>query len=127
VAGIIIVLGVAAAATPGSVIAASQFMVSLAGIYFAAALRCGLGIALLVVARRSRAPAILRLMGAALLIAGLTMPLLGVESAKARIEWEADHMMFFRLEGVIFVWAGVVVYRLSQPPTNNSRERTREG
>ena len=126
VAGITITLGVAAAVAPGIVIAASQSMVSLAGIYFAAALRCGIGVALLFIARQSRAPAILRIMGAALLVAGLTMPLLGVESAKARIEWEADHMMFFRLEGVIFVWAGVIVYRISQPPPNNSLEPTRE-
>jgi hypothetical protein len=126
VAGIIIALGVAAAVAPGIVIAASQSMVSLTGIYFAAALRCGLGVALLFVARGSRAPATLRIMGAALLVAGLTMPFLGVDSAKARIEWEAAHMMFFRLEGVLFVWAGVVVYELSQPPPNNSRERARE-
>ena len=127
VAGIIITLGVAAAVAPGIVIASSQSMVSLLGIYFAAALRCGIGVALLVVARGSRAPAVLRIMGAALLVAGLTMPFLGVDSAKARIEWEAEHMMFFRLEGVIFVLAGVVVYKLSQPPPNNSLERTREG
>lgn len=127
VAGIFMALGVGAAVAPGIVIAASHSMVSLAGIYFAAALRCGLGVALLFVARRSRAPAILRIMGVALLAAGLTMPFLGVDSAKARIEWEAEHMMFFRLEGVLFVWAGVVIYKLSQPPPNNSSERTRDG
>ena len=66
-------------------------------------------------------------MGAVSLVAGLTMPFLGVDNAKARIEWEAAHMMFFRLEGVLFVWAGVVVYKLSQPPPNKSLERTREG
>jgi hypothetical protein len=127
VAGTIVALGVAAAVAPGIVIAASQSMVSLSGIYFAAALRCGIGVALLFVARRFRAPATLRIMGAAVLMAGLTMPFLGVDSAKARIEWEAEHIMFFRLEGVLFVWAGVVVYKLSQPPPNTSLERTREG
>jgi hypothetical protein len=126
-AGIIISLGVAVTVVPGMVIAASQSFVSLTGIYFAAALRCAVGGALLFVARGSRAPAILRIMGAASLVAGLTMPLLGVDSAKARIEWEAEHMMFFRLEGVLFVWAGVIVYTLSRPPPDKSLERTREG
>ena len=127
VAGIIISLGVAAAMAPGLVIAASQSMVSLTGILFAAALRCGIGVALLFVAGGSRAPAILRIIGAVSLVAGLTMPFLGVDNARARVEWEAEHLMFFRLEGVLFVLAGVVVYSLSQPPPNNSLERTRVG
>ena len=127
VAAIFIALGVAAAVAPDLVIAASQSMVSLAGIYVAAAVRCGLGVALLLIAPSSRAPAILRIIGAALLVAGLTMPLLGLGDARARVEWEAQHIPFFRLEGVLFVVAGVVLYKLSQPPPNTSLERTREG
>ena len=115
VAGVFIALGVAAAVAPDTVIASSRYMVSPVGIYAAAALRSGIGVALLLVARGSRAPAILRIMGLALLIAGLTMPILGVDSAKERIEWEAKHMMFLRMEGVLFAWAGFVVYKLSKP------------
>ena len=125
VAGTFITLGVAAAVVPGVVIIASQSLVSLVGIYFAAAVRCGIGVALLFVAKYSRAPTILRVMGAALLVAGLTMPHLGVGSARARVEWEAEHVTFFRLEGVLFVLAGFVVYKLSQPPTKTSLQRTR--
>jgi hypothetical protein len=55
-------------------------------------------------------------MGVALLIAGLTMPILGVDSANARIEWEANHMMFLRMEGVLFICAGLVAYKLSKTP-----------
>ena len=88
VAGTTIFLGIAAAVAPGMVIDASQSMVSLTGIYFAAVLRCGIGVALLFVARGSWVPAILRIMGTASLVAGLTMPLLGVDNAKARIDWE---------------------------------------
>ncbi|MEO8064172.1 MAG: hypothetical protein ABI821_15670 [Pseudomonadota bacterium] len=110
-------------------------MVSPVGVYAAAALRCGIGIALLLIARESRAPAILGIMGVALLVAGFTYPFLGVDSARARIEWEAGHMMFLRLEGVLFAWAGLLVHKLSKPrdagfsnaPSNNSLERTREG
>ena len=120
VAGVFIALGVAAAVVPDTVIASSRHMVSPAGIYAAAALRSGIGVALLLVARGSRAPAILRVMAVALLIAGLTMPLLGVDNAKARIEWEAKHMLFLRMEGVLFAWAGLVVHRLSKPPDHRA-------
>jgi hypothetical protein len=113
VAGVFIALGVAAAVAPDAVIASSRYLVSPAGIYTAAALRSGIGVALLLVAPGSRAPAILRIMGVALLAAGLTMPMLGVDNARARIEWEAAHTTFLRLEGVIFVWAGLVVYKLA--------------
>lgn len=135
VAGVFVALGVATALAPDTVIAMSRHMVSPAGIYAAAALRCGIGIALLLIARESRAPAILGIMGVALIIAGCTFPFLGVDSAKARIEWEAGHMMFLRVEGVLFVWAGLVVHKLSKPQeaecatvtSNTSLERTREG
>jgi len=114
VAGVFILFGVVAAVAPDTAIALSRHLVSPLGIYAAAALRCGVGVALLLIARGSSAPAILRFMGMALLIAGLTFPALGVDSAKARIEWEARHTMFLRLEGVLFVWAGLVVDKLSR-------------
>jgi hypothetical protein len=114
VAGLLIVLGLATALVPDIVITSSRYMVSPVGIYAAAALRSGIGAALLLVARGSRAPTILRIMGVVSLIAGLTFPFLGVDSAKARIEWEANHLMFLRMEGVLFAWAGLVVYKLSK-------------
>ena len=125
VASVFIALGIAAAIAPDTVIASSRYMVSPVGIYAAAVLRCGIGIALLFVAKGSRAPAIFRIMGLALLIMGLTMPILGVDNAKARIEWEAEHMMFLRMEGVLFMWAGFVIYKLFKPP-DKSLECTRK-
>jgi hypothetical protein len=47
VAGVFVVLGVAAAVLPESVIAASRYLVSPLGIFAAAALRVGIGAALL--------------------------------------------------------------------------------
>jgi hypothetical protein len=113
VAGVLVTLGVAAAVAPDIVISNSRFLVSPAGIYAAAALRCAMGVLLLVVVRGSRAPEILTIMGLALLIAGTTMPLLGVDNARTRIEGEASHAMFLRLEGLLFAWAGLIVYQLS--------------
>lgn len=69
---------------------------------------------MLLLAPVSGAPAIPRTMGAALLI-GLTFPFLGADSAKARIDWEAQHTTFLRMERVLFAWAGLAVYTLSVP------------
>ncbi len=120
VSGVFILLGAAAAVAPDAAIAISRSLVSPAGIYIAAAIRCALGVALLLVATGSRAPAILRLMGAALLVVGLTMPALGVDSAQARIEWESQHLLFLRLEGALFVWAGLIVVSLGKDQSNAS-------
>jgi hypothetical protein len=113
VAVVFIALGLTATVAPDLAIAGSRHLVSTAGIYAAAALRIGVGAALLLVARGSRAPGILRIMGAALLVAGFTMPMLGLENAKARIEWEANHLVLLRMEGLLFAWAGLVVYKLA--------------
>ena len=130
----LVAIGIATALTPDAVIALSRKLVSPVGIYVAAAVRCAMGLALLLIARGSRAPAVLQTMGVALILAGIVFPFFGVESSKARIEWEADHLLFLRLEGLLFIWGGFVIYKLSRPPeavlvsapSNNSLERTRQ-
>jgi hypothetical protein len=116
VASIFMLLGVAAAVFPDIVMASGRHMVSPAGILAAAAVRIGIGLALLLIARESRAPGILRIMGWALLVMGLAMPFLGVDSARARLDWEAEHTTFLRMEGVLFVWAGFIVLSLARSP-----------
>jgi hypothetical protein len=120
ITSLFVLLGVAAAAVPGVIVASSQYLVSPVGIYAAAVIRCGIGLALLIVARGSRAPGILRVMGCVLLFMGLAMPFMGVDSARARIEWEAEHIPFLRMEGVLFVWAGFIIHKLAQPPKHQS-------
>jgi hypothetical protein len=120
VAGILTVLGIAAAAAPDFVVASSRRMVSPTGIYAAAMLRVVIGLSLVLLAPGSSAPKVLRLMGLAVLVVGMVLPLQGVDGAKARIEWEAAHTTFLRLEGLVFVWAGYVIYKLSRTPPPNS-------
>ena len=113
VAGVLGILGIAAAVAPDFVVESSRRMVSPTGIYVAAALRMGIGVSLLLLAQDSQAPKVLRLMGLAVLAVGIVLPFLGVDSAAARVEWEAAHTTFFRLEGLVFTWAGYVIYKLS--------------
>jgi hypothetical protein len=115
IAGVLAILGAAAAIAPDMVVAAGRRMVSPAGILVAAAVRSGMGLGLLYIARGSSSPGVLRLMGLALLLAGIVMPFLGVESSRARLDWEAEHLTFLRLEGVLFVWAGYIVVSLAKP------------
>lgn len=115
VVGVLCVLGIAAALAPDFVVTSSRRMVSPTGIYAAALLRIAAGASLLFIAPASQAPKVLRLMGLAVVAVGVVLPFLGVDNAKARVEWEAAHTIFLRLEGLVFVWAGYVIYRLTQP------------
>jgi hypothetical protein len=126
VAGIVIAVGIAAAIIPDMVIASSRHMVSLAGLYAAAAFRGGVGFVLLLAARESRAPGILRALGFGALVVGLATPLLGVERAMARLDWEAQHITFLRIEGVLFVWVAFIILSLARPPHHRSSNVARE-
>lgn len=120
IAGVVMAVGVAAAVVPDVVIAIGRYMVSSAGLYAAAAFRGGIGLVLILAARESRAPWILRATGVAVLALGLATPLLGVERATARLAWEAEHVTFLRIEGVLFVWFGFIISALARPPHHRS-------
>jgi len=109
VAGVIVALGVAAVVTPDTVIAIGRHLVSLSGLCAAAAFRVGAGLVLILVARESRAPATLRAIGAVVLVAGVATPFFGVDAARARLDWEAAHLAFFRGEGAAFVFLGGLI------------------
>jgi hypothetical protein len=115
VVGVFTALGTIAAFAPDFVIASSRSMLSPAGVIAAALLRISVGIALLLIARRSRAPLILRTMGMLLVAVGIVLPFLGVENARSRVEWESEHTVFLRIEGILFIWAGYVIHKLAQP------------
>jgi hypothetical protein len=108
-AGIIVVLGVAGVFIPDIVIATGRRWVSPSGLYAAAAFRVGVGLVLIVAARESKAPGILRAIGAVVLVGGVANPFFGVEAAKTRLDWEAAHVAFFRVEGAAFVCLGGVI------------------
>lgn len=76
VTSIAVAIGVATALVPDAVIALSRKLVTPFGIYIAAAVRCGIGFALLLIARGARSPAELRLMGFALYLRELCFPFL---------------------------------------------------
>lgn len=109
VAGVVVALGIAGAVIPDLVIATGRHLVSPSGLYAAAAFRVGVGLVLILAGRESRAPGILRAIGAVVLVAGVATPFFGVEAARARLDWEAAHLGFLRVEGAGFVCLGGLI------------------
>jgi hypothetical protein len=66
-------------------------------------------------ARWSRSPGLLRAIGAVVLVGGMASPLFGVEAARARLDWEAAHLTFFRIEGAMFIFLGSVIVSTLRP------------
>ncbi|MCY2968978.1 MAG: hypothetical protein NT069_36025 [Planctomycetota bacterium] len=109
VAGIVVALGGAGIVVPETLIGIGRHMVTPAGLYAAGALRIGIGLVLILAARQSRAPGMFRAIGALAFVAGLATPIFGVESAQARLNWEAAHLTILRFEGGLFVCLGTMI------------------
>jgi len=91
VALFIMVVGLTGILTPDSLLKVGRYVVTPLGLYAVAVLRVFIGLVLLLVARRSRAPRVLGAVGGVVLVAGLATPLFGVERARAVLDWEATH------------------------------------
>lgn len=125
VAGLIAAIGVAAAVSPDVVIGTGRHLVSPSGLYAAAAFRIGVGLVLILAGLDSLTPGTLRAIGAVALVSGVATPLVGVEAARARLEWEAAHVTFFRFEGAAFVFLGVVIASALRPGRSPSSSTPR--
>jgi hypothetical protein len=89
VALFIMFVGMVGVFKPDSLMTVGRYVVTPVGLYAVAALRVGIGLVLMLVARTSRMPKTLRAFGAVALVAGLVTPLFGVERAWAIFDWEA--------------------------------------
>ena len=89
VAFVIMCVGVTGIFMPETLLSVGRYVVTPNGLYAVAALRVGIGLVLMLVARVSRAPRTLRTLGAVVLVAGLATPLFGVDRARAVLDWEA--------------------------------------
>jgi len=71
------------------------------GLYFAAALRVVLGVALFFAAPTSRAPGLLRLLSVIIIVAGLATPFFGLDRFRRLLDWWSARGPAF-----IRAWAG---------------------
>jgi hypothetical protein len=115
VALFIMVVGVAGILTPDSLLTVGRYVVTPVGLYVVAALRVGIGLVLILVARSSRFPKTLRAFGAVVLVAGLATPLFGVERARAVFAWEATQgtALIRIVAGFLVVLAGFLAFAIA--------------
>jgi len=84
--------------------------------YTAGAVRAAMGLVLILVASNSRWPKILRALGAVVCLQGLAGTLLGLERARAILEWEAMHPALLRAGAVVaLVTGGFIAFAVTKP------------
>jgi hypothetical protein len=109
---VICALGILGMLAPGALVSLTAPWLTPTGLWLAGALRVGIGVVLLLVARPSRHPAVLRVLGVIVIIAGLATPLFGVKRARMVVAWSvAQGSGFIRLWALIaLVLGGYIVY-----------------
>ena len=107
VAFFIMCVGVTGVFMPDTLISVGRYVVTPNGLYAVAALRLGIGLVLMLVARVSRTPKTLRTLGAVVFVAGLATPFFGVDRARAVFDWEATQgTALIRIGAVLAVLMG---------------------
>ena len=107
VALFIVVVGMVGIVSPDSLTTVRrQYFATPVGLYVAGAVRVVMGLVLILVARVSRAPKILRTLGAVMCAQGLAATLLGLDRAQAILEWEVMHPALLRAGAVVALASG---------------------
>jgi hypothetical protein len=101
---LILALGALGVVSPARLLALVARSQSQRGLYFIAAIRVVIGVALVLAAAGSRAPAFLRILGVISVLAGLATPFFGVHRFQAILSWWS-----LRPAVVLRLWCLVVV------------------
>ena len=127
VALVAIVVGMVGLVSPDSLLTfRREYLATFVGLYAGGALRIAMGVVLILFAPASRAPKTLRALGAVMCLQGLaaaTAPaLLGLDRARAVLEWEATQgTARLRVGAVVALAAGgVVAFAITKRPTEIS-------
>jgi hypothetical protein len=112
---IVIVEGVVGVVAPSALLRAGEYFTTSMGLYAAAALRIAIGIVFILVAPTSRAPKVMRVLGAIVVGAGVITALVGVDRARAMLAWEiAQGTTLIRLGALLaLVFGGLIVFAVS--------------
>jgi len=119
---IVMILGIAVAGlgliglvAPALLLDFGKSLLTEGGLYAVAAVRVAFGLLLLFVARASRMPRTLRIIGFVIIFAGLSTPLFGVERSAFMLDWlSTQGPAFVRVIAMLAVAFGaLVVYAIS--------------
>ncbi len=102
-----IVVGIGGIVSPDSFMTLRRLYFATPGrFYSAGAVRVAMGLVLILAASSSRWPRTLRALGAVVCLQGLTATLLGLERARAILEWEALHTALLRAGALVALASG---------------------
>jgi len=122
-----IFVGIVGLVSPDSVTTVRrQYYATPVSLYAAGAIRIAMGLVLILCAPISRAPRTLRALGAVMCMQGLTATLLGLDRARAILEWEAMHTALLRVGAVVALATGGFVAFAVTKPSSDYTPRTRD-
>lgn len=118
-----IVVSTAGLVTPDRIMAFRRSYFTPGGLYLVGAVRVGMGLAFILAAPGTRWPKTIRALGALMCMQAVSANLLGLERARAILEWEAMHTALLRAGAVVaLVTNGFVVFAVTQRPPNEKRK-----
>jgi NADH:ubiquinone oxidoreductase subunit 6 (subunit J) len=129
VALVSIVVGIAGVASPDGGMALRRLYFATPGLFYAVvAVRSAFGLGLILAASRSRWPRILRALGAVVCLQGLSAMLLGLDHARAIMEWERmQGPALLRAGAAVALASGVfIVFAVTQRPSEEQRKATHD-
>lgn len=99
------VLGAVGVVSPARLVNYVRHFQTPSGLYLAAALRVVMGVALFVAAPDSRAPEVLRIVGAFIIVAGVLIPFIGLERFQGFFRWWSSLAPVFLRAWAAFAFA----------------------
>jgi len=114
-----IVISIAGIISPDSMMILRRSYYTPTGLYVGGAIRVVMGLVLILASSNSRWPRILRALGAVMCLQGLSANLLGLERARAIMEWEAMQGMALLRAGAVVALAaaGFIVFAFTKRPS----------
>jgi len=107
IAVVVVLAGITGIVAPDRLLSLRGLAATQAGLLAVSVARVAIGVVLIMTAPHSRAPKMLQIAGAAVLLAGLATPLFGVERTRAVLDWEAAQgATLIRVGSVIVVAIG---------------------
>ena len=122
-----IVVSMVGIVSPDSVMTLRRMYYTPGGLYAGGAVRVAMGLVWILAASGSRWPRTLRALGAVMCLQGLAANLLGLERARAILEWEAMHTALLRAGAVVaLVTSGFVAFAVTKRPPEEQRKVAHE-
>ena len=113
-----IVVSLVGIVSPDSVMMIRRAYYTPRGLLIGGAVRLAMGVVLILAASSSRWPKTLRVLGAMMCLQGISANLLGLERARAILEWEAQHMALLRAGAVVALVSNVfIAFAVTKKPS----------